>query len=68
MYASCNAGLLVFISIQFNLVVYNPLGRAYQWYLRFPVNTPAITVTGPTGTLLPVQVIVFSVDDKRRLY
>ena len=41
---------------QFNLLVYNPLGRAYQWYLRFPVNTHAVTVTGPTGKDMSVEV------------
>ena len=41
--------------LQFNVVAYNPLGRATLHYLHFPVHSTNFTVTDGTGRKIMSQ-------------
>lgn len=48
------------ISKSFNVVIYNPLGRAVTQYVRLPVNGAAYVVKGPSGESIPSEVVPVS--------
>ena len=39
-------------------MVYNPLGRKWNGYVRVPLNAPTITVVDPYGYPVPVEVCI----------
>ncbi|KAK7498336.1 hypothetical protein BaRGS_00010596 [Batillaria attramentaria] len=46
---------------QFQVTVYNPVGRAVQWFVRVPVEGSAYNVVGPDGK--PVQSECWQIDN-----
>ena len=44
------------ILLQFNALIYNPIGRSRDVFMRFPVNSPLVSVTDDLGQSIMAQV------------
>ena len=46
----------VSVPLQFNVLVYNPIGRTLQALVNLPVSGDSFTVVAPNGSNIPYQV------------
>lgn len=51
-----NCIMLKFNVLQFNALIYNPIGRSHDIFMRFPVNSPQLLVTDDLGQRIMAQV------------
>ena len=42
--------------LQFNALIYNPIGRSRDIFMRFPINSPQVSVTDDLGQSVMAQV------------
>lgn len=45
---------------QFQVIIYNPLGRKVDWMVRLPVSEHFFDVRDPNGTVVPSDVSPFN--------
>ncbi|XP_041362774.1 lysosomal alpha-mannosidase-like [Gigantopelta aegis] len=50
---------------EFQVLVYNPIGRSVSYYVQIPVTASSFSVTGPDGKTVPSEVGTISPDTMR---
>lgn len=46
---------------QFNALIYNPIGHSRDFFMRFPINSPQVSVTDDLGQSIMAQVLILPV-------
>ena len=46
---------------QFNALIYNPIGHSRDFFMRFPINSPQVSVTDDLGQSIMAQVIILQI-------
>ena len=52
---------IMFNVLQFNALIYNPIGHSRDIFMRFPVNSPKVSVTDDLGQSIMAQVSYITV-------
>ena len=47
--------------LQFNALIYNPIGHSRDIFMKFPVNSPQVSVTDDLGQSIMAQVIILTI-------
>ncbi|KAF0879033.1 MA2B1 mannosidase, partial [Crocuta crocuta] len=51
----------------FQVIIYNPLGRKMDWMVRLPVSEHGFVVRDPNGTVVPSDVVILPSSDGQEL-